>query len=121
MSIVVAALAVLGGVIFILFVVLSYTSESARLNGELRDLELHIESMEVKIEDYEGRISSLQEEIPGQKARCDRLTRWIDLLKQQRSQVASEKGNAKGLGSKEARIEAVRQGLTMNKGKGKRA
>ena len=121
MSIVVAALAVVGGVIFILFVVLSYTSESTRLRGELRELVTYVESMETKTQDYEGRIASLQGEIPVQKARCDRLTRWIDLLKRQRSQVVSEKGNMKEMSSKEARMEAVRQGLAINKGKGKRS
>jgi|GEM_PF-1775131 chromosome segregation ATPase len=114
MSIVVAALAVVGGVIFILFVVLSYTSESTRLKGELRELVTHVEAMESKTRDYEGRIVSLQGEIPVLKARCDRLTRWIDLLKRQKSQVAAEKGNLKEMGSKEARMEAVRQGLAVN-------
>ncbi|MDA0745789.1 MAG: hypothetical protein O2954_04675 [bacterium] len=116
MSIIIAALAVVGGVVYILFVLLSYSSESSRLGQELQVLQVRLAAQKQRIQEYEHRLKSLTEEEPLQRGRCDRLSRWIDLLKGQKVQVESEQKRPRRAEGRSEREEVVRQFLTGRKG-----
>ncbi len=119
MSIVVLALGVVGGIVYILFVLLSYSSESARLSQTLDMIRIRLEGAEKRLEEYENRVAALQEELPKQRARCERLERWIGLLKDQKARVEAEKKAPKEMSGEDERREAVRKGLTTRRrGKG---
>lgn len=120
MSIIVSALAVVGGVIYILVVVLSYSNESAHLNQALDDLRMRLTSVQQRTTDYENRLEALQEELPKQHERIDRLNRWIDLLKGQKAQLEADKGRPKEMMDGKEREEAVLKRLTV-RSRGRRA
>ena len=111
MGIVVAAVVVVGGIIYILFVLLSYYGDSARLAQELEAVRVRVDGCGRRLKDYENRVASLQDGIPEQKERMERIRRWIELLKGQKAQLESEQRDTRLMSHKERKV-VVLKGLT---------
>ncbi len=112
MSAVILAAAIVGGLIYVVFTVLAYGSESAHLAALLEELRVRLGSERSRLAEYEARVGVLQEEIPQKRTRCGRLERWIGFLKKQRVQVEAKK-DAPEEPERGGRDEAVRRNLRM--------
>ncbi|MDP6776539.1 MAG: hypothetical protein QGI83_07235 [Candidatus Latescibacteria bacterium] len=112
MSAVILAAAIVGGLIFVVFTILAYSTESAHLAAQLDELQIRLGSERSRLSEYEARVGALQEEVPLKRARCDRLERWIELLKQQRLKVETQQDAPKEP-ERGGRDEAVRRSLRM--------
>ena len=110
MGIVIAAIAVVGGIIYVLFVLLSYYSESARLAQEMEAVKVRTDGQRRRFGEYEARVASLQQDLPGHRERSDRIRRGGDLLKNQRSLLVGEQSDPRLMTNKE-RKAAVAKGL----------
>jgi hypothetical protein len=110
MGIIIAAAAVVGGIIYVLFVLLSYYSESARLAQEMEAVKVRTDGQRRRLGEYEERVASLQLEMPGSRASSDRLRLWIDLLKNQRATLEGEQRDPRMMSNRERRA-AVAKGL----------
>lgn len=110
MSAVVLAAAIVGGLVYVVFTVLAYSSESAHVAAQLEELRVRLGSERSRLAEYEARVAALQEEIPRKRTRCERLERWITLLKKQRIEVDAEK-DAPVEPERGGRDEAVRRSL----------
>ena len=110
MSAVILAAAIVGGLIYVVFTVLAYSSESAHLAAQYEELRVRLGAERRRLAEYEARAAVLQEEVPLKRTRCDRLERWIALLKEQRLQVEAEEDAPKEP-ERGGRDEAVRRNL----------
>jgi uncharacterized membrane-anchored protein YhcB (DUF1043 family) len=114
MGIVIAAIAVVGGIIYVLFVLLSYFNDSARLSQELEAVKVRMDGQFRRLGDYEARAAQLQEDLPKRRKQCDRLRLWIDLLKNQKAQLDRERTGTKLLSHQE-RTAVIFKGMTKHR------
>jgi hypothetical protein len=110
MGITVAAIAVVGGIVYILFVLMAYFADSGRLSQELQAFQVRLGGQRKRLEEYEERAALLGQEIPALEEGSDRVRRWVELLRKQKTHVETEQQNTK-LMSHQERKAAVRKDL----------
>ena len=113
MTIVVAALVIFGGIIYLLITVLAYMGQASSLSVQVQDLENAIAFKKQRLEDYQIRADRLKDEVPDIQKKADRMSRWIVLLTQQKAQLQAEaKKESDRTGTRDA---AIRRNLFQGK------
>ena len=111
MGVIILAAAVVGGIIYILFVLLAYYSDSGRLGQELQALKVRVDGQRRRLSEYEERVGQLGLEIPRQKERAERVRRWTDLLKNQKAHLETAQLDTKSMSHQE-RKAAVEKSMS---------
>lgn len=109
MAIVILALAIAGSAIYIFFTLLVYSGESTQISQQLEELKARLEERRQRLEEYQTQYEALQESVPAQRRRCDRLGRWVELLRAQKARVEAERPRNT---QDRDRDEAIRKGLS---------
>ena len=114
----IAAIVILGSVIYLMVTLLSYMNQSSELNLNLRETQMRLEREKQKLEDYQMRAEKLKDDLPDQRSRRDLLQRWTQLLKQQKGQLEAEglRIETRGKNAQDAAIRKAVAAVQQRKG-----
>ena len=110
MMIIGEALLILGCLIYSAISIMSFVSQSGFLTTQKSDIETAIEHKQTRLDDYRTRTEQHQESVPELKAKVTRLQQWINALKRQKTQVASNTGATEST-PRQSRDAAIRKSM----------
>ena len=114
MWIIIEALLVLGCVIFAAISTMSFLSQSGLLGTQLDDTRTTIDHKQNRLDDYRIKAEQLRETVPNLKEKITHLQQWINALKRQAVQVASEKDDP-GRSARVSRDAAIKRNLAQSR------
>lgn len=120
MSIAIMGGVVLGGIIYCLYVLFSYFEVTSRLVQQFNGVQGRLEHERQLLGRSEAKVKMYQEDTPQRRSRCERLERWIGLLREQKGRLTAEKAVREAQGAltctlktaKDIRDEAIRRGIS---------
>lgn len=110
MWIIAVALLILGCLIYSAITIMSFLSQSGLLATQQADIQTAIDHKQSRLDDYRLQAEQHQETVPQLKDRVTRLQNWINALKRQKTQVASQKSTPENT-PRQSRDAAIRKSL----------
>jgi len=105
MSILIVALAVLGGMVYILYTVIAYYTQSSSLKVLCEEMKAGTARRRERLDEYEARVAWLHRELPGCRYLVVVRDRWVEMLQLQKDVLERPVAEEKDLKSRKEAIQ----------------